>query len=109
MLFENFFVPGIPAVVVVREKQRQRDDDDMRPIEHTHLPSGVKYDSPCRNLAFSDIAVARVSLGPNCSTPWNWHSGCEILFPIRGLARVDYRKGPICKISAVEEHAPILA
>ena len=106
MLFENFFSPGVPGVVVVREKERHGvDEDDINPIESSNLPSGVVYGVPCRNLAFSDITIAKVTLGPNCSTPWNWHSGCELLIPVRGAARVEYKDdgAPICTISDADE------
>jgi quercetin dioxygenase-like cupin family protein len=87
MLLYDFVFPVQRNAVAVRWP------DDFRPVPESFLgAAGVSYQVPCRRLAHSDIAIARLQLEPGASTPADRHRhpGQELLVPLQGVCEVRF-------------------
>ena len=102
-LLRHFSYPAFPGSVVVRGK-----DKDYEALAD-FVPVGVQYLLPNRNLACSDISIAKVKMiardiddGPGKDmkrgTTWNEHPGFEAIYVQSGEVWVYFegRDQPIC-------------
>ena len=100
-LLYSFLFPAVPNAVVVRPGEAS----EMQPVDIQDFGSGVKYSVPRRNLACSEIGIAKLDLAPGCGAPWNKHPGCELLIPLQGEATAYYGpKDSPREISTVSKH-----
>jgi quercetin dioxygenase-like cupin family protein len=85
LLLYDFLFPVHRNAIVVRQPR------DFRPVPDDLVRSpGVRYEVPCRRLADSDLAIARLRLAPGAGTPVNRHPGHELLLPLAGVCEVRF-------------------
>ncbi|MFO0969364.1 MAG: cupin domain-containing protein [Gemmataceae bacterium] len=91
ILLYGFLFPAVQYVATVRRS-------DLHPVmPPLQVPDNAHYKLPARTLAGSDINVTYVDLDSNTSpetqgeTPWNRHPGFELVLPLQGKVRIDFR------------------
>jgi len=106
----QFLYPAVAGQVVVTRDPRPENWADLtaitRSLKGTQSPDDVHYEIPKRNLACSDIAISRLTLGAETTTRDNQHPGCEWLLPLSGTVSIEYAAMPggsfekLCTVSA---------
>ena len=104
MLLHNFLYPAFPHVVVVRGLTSPLIGDDLASIDDQATGSpNVQYWVPRRNLMYSDMSIALVTLKPNHAMPSSEQPGFEFLMALEGQCKVVFENsGKELRASAEE-------
>jgi quercetin dioxygenase-like cupin family protein len=87
VMLYNYLFPGVPHAIVLGP------DEDFEPVDAQFYERDLVYRVPRRNLAFSDIAITKLTLKNDPRGVWNRHPGCEHVIPLHGTVAVEYRTG----------------